>query len=218
MVVSAARPESNETTTDTKETTMTNHPSSRIRKRPARTETLTFPFDPTLMVEANRLYAAHDSAEADAVAAEKAGTAEATGLRAKADGAEAELRDFIATMPKVVFHLRSIGPNAVEKLMARPEHRPTPAQVAEHTKDGGKGEPAFNPDTFEPALIAACTATLEQPDTDAITDITADEIIDLFDAEGWGDLDKRSVFATCLTLANAGSLLPQDLVERLGKG
>lgn len=75
------------------------------------------------------------------------------------------------------FTFRCIGRAAYDALVDA--HQPTPAQRAE-AKARGVGEIAWNPDTFPPALIAAC---LTEPS------LTEADVTSMFNSENWNQAE-----------------------------
>lgn len=198
---------------------MSNTPS-KLRPRPGRTDTRTFPTEPDDSTELNRLRqtAAQARRDADAEGAKAA-------ARTAATKAEAAVDDFLASVPTVTFHLRSCGPKWAEKIQAK--HPPTPEQQEKHAADleamGEKFQPLpFDPDEFPPRLIARCVTrvvyTGDQPETVDGDDIEPEHIMAMFDEEGWSSLDAAELMFACQMLFQGSTALNRDLVERLGKG
>lgn len=196
---------------------MSNTPS-KLRKRPARQESLTFALDPNDSTALNRLQKAAN--EARAAADRPKSTAK---VKAEAREAEEALDAFLEGIDTVTFVLRSCGPRKAEKIMAK--HPATAEQIEKHQRDmeatgQGAGVLQFDPDAFPPALIAACLHRVEYSDGEVIDgdDLSADDIADMLAEEGWSSSDGAALFTVCETLAFAGSMLSRDLVDRLGKG
>lgn len=79
----------------------------------------------------------------------------------------------------VTFRFRGLGRNAYRRLQA--EHKPT------------EDDELFNPETFTPALLAACSL-------DPV--LTVDDVLDLFDAltEGQADQLTRAAYLACTSV------------------
>jgi hypothetical protein len=123
-------------------------------------------------------------------------------LEAAATAAEEALRqDGVETL---VF--RSIGRKAYDALVE--EYPPTEEQITEYRADNpqrdgspGKGKPAYNIETFAPALIAASCVEPE---------MTVEQVTELFD--GWTSVEIQELWVAALAVNT------QRRVVKLGKG
>lgn len=82
----------------------------------------------------------------------------------------------------VVFVFRAIGRPAFEDLTA--EHPPTKKQKDEAEKKGAE-EPAWNSETFPPALVAAA---LVEPK------LTEEEVLEIWNSDNWNDAELMALF------------------------
>lgn len=195
--------------------------NSRLVTRPGRTATLTFPADATDLDEYNELVTAAAEATQAHRRAKLTPDFDPTMLaRAAADEqrAKADLDRFVADMAKITIKVRSIGRHAYEKLAAK--HPPTSAEIDRFNEQtaatGERGFLAFG-ESFRPALIAASIVSIQGPDDpEPIGDLTADELDEFFDADGWTADDFTTLFATCRALVQARTLLDPALVASLG--
>lgn len=140
----------------------------------------------------------------------------------KLEAAEAERAALEAAIPTVTFHLRGIGPQAMEDLQAA--HPPTRDEKEKHKRDmaaNGERGPIpplqFSPKNFIPALMAACCTSIEFPDGVSITpDDTTDwdgEIKDLWDSDEFDTADMTMLATSVRMLDQRGSF-----VGEAGKG
>lgn len=86
----------------------------------------------------------------------------------------------------VEFTFRNIGRRRVEDLIL--DHLPTDKQI-QRAKDLGAGRPEYNPDTFPPALVAACLVSPK---------FTPDEIADMYESEDWSGGELDALFGTAM--------------------
>lgn len=102
------------------------------------------------------------------------------------DAAKAELEESSQT-----FTFKSIGRRAYEELML--DHAPTKDQIAEAKKTAGGGEPAFNTDTFPPALIfASCIDPM----------LTEEDVKEIWEGDSWSQNETTTLFVTALDANN----------------
>jgi hypothetical protein len=103
-----------------------------------------------------------------------------------------------------VFVFRGLRRDVLDRLLD--EHRPTKEQI-ESNKSKGLPVPDWNPDTFPPALCAACAVSPEH------VDLTIDDWKVIWhDAEEWNSAELQSIFAAAY---NANSSMR---VVDMGKG
>jgi hypothetical protein len=117
-------------------------------------------------------------------------------LEAEHDSLEAAVND--ATE---IFVFRGLRRDALDKLLDA--HRPTKAQT-EKNKEKGLPAPDWNPDTFPPALLAACCVSHDLSDDDW-------KVL-WHDADEWNSAELQSMFAAAY---NANSSMR---VVDMGKG
>lgn len=122
--------------------------------------------------------------------------AEKLELEAQVEKLRAEIEDDV-----VVFAFRSVGRLKYEELLE--ECKPTQKQKDDALTQG-LAEPAWNDDTFPPALMAA---SIVEPE-----DMTAEDIYDIWDSEDWNQAELASLFLAAIQ-ANA-----ERKVLDLGKG
>lgn len=88
------------------------------------------------------------------------------------------------------FTFKAIGRRAYEDLMM--DHLPTADQVVKAKKAGG-GEPAFNPDTFPPALIlASCVDPI----------LTEADVKEIWEGDEWSQNETTTLFMVALDANN----------------
>lgn len=200
---------------------------SRLKKRPGRSTTVTFPWSPDdaerhqqltsdLSRAKVRLEAAERRTDApdvagDVLAAEEAVTA-----------AEDALRAFYDDTATIVFHLRSCGSKAAEKLMlTHPPSADQQKRFADARRAAGDkpGLLQFDDESFPPALIAACCERVDVTGEDEpIVDVTADDLREMFDGQGWSTGDIETLFTHCQVLCQFATAIQRDQIDRLGKG
>lgn len=192
----------------------------KLRERGVRTEHVTFALNHDDTRELYRLQGAADRAT---ITAEAVG-ADAAAKRAATKAAKA-VDEYLASIPTVTFHLRSIGAQGVEDLMA--EHPPSDEQMDKaQAAAKAAGQPFVPPDydvkTFPPALVAASTTkvvyTGDDPETIDGATLTADDIAEQIAQPGWSETDTTILFGLCRSLTEATAIVARDLVERMGKG
>lgn len=205
---------------------------SRLKARPNRRTTVTFPYDPTDSDRYEQLAGAKIEArrhldDVDGLLSRPG--LEATDLQqmrgdatAALDAATAALDEYLASIPTITFNLASCGAKKAEKLLLA--HPPTDDQQARTQAalkaEGKRGVLQFNEDTFPPALIAACTTSIvitgDEPET--ITDVTAEDLTELFAEESWATGDVAELLTRCQVLAQVGTSIDRATLEHLGKG
>jgi hypothetical protein len=152
------------------------HQVTRIRPRPARTTELVFMFDPSETDRYQRLF----------------GVVNAAPDAAKREVAQAELDEFLQGVEVIRFRLRSVGARRLKELLAA--HPPTDERLR------------YNVDTFPPALIAESTVSYEQPGSDPILNVTAEDLVELF-GDGWSDADLALLTSSCEMLASGSTAI-----------
>jgi hypothetical protein len=185
-------------------------PLDRFTNRPARTESVTFPLDPT---DADRVREAREAvrrAERDATA--KPDDEAAVTALVEAEEAVAELLDSMIT---IRFDLVAIGPVRVEELMvAYPITKAQKAKALAEANGNPNQVQQFNVDTFPPALLAeAVTAVTASDDPDnPQTEVTEAQMIAMW-RSGLSVADRTILFQTAMLINQAPSA-----VDDLGKG
>ena len=195
----------------------------RLTNRPARVETLTKALDPndqSAILRAMRVrseaQAAFDKAKRVAAAAPGNQHAEAA-LKAAEEAltaAQTAHDELAARVVTFTMKLRAVPVPDMERLLI--EHRPTAQQkIAARALANGdpKAEPAFNPETYPPALVALSLVEITFSDDpgNPLRDLTADQIDKM--VAGWSDQDREDV----LDLVNAVSTMTTSVAD-LGKG
>jgi hypothetical protein len=121
---------------------------------------------------------------------------DASGVGAAATAARQELDEVSADLDKllvdkdektVTFRFKALSRDRYERLLAT--HQPTKEQRARTTALGGFLQ--WNPDTFPPALMAAC---LVDPD-----DLTADDVQAMFVDDEWNQAELEALFSAALS-------------------
>ncbi|MBO0863443.1 MAG: hypothetical protein J2P16_00015 [Mycobacterium sp.] len=138
----------------------------------------------------------------------------------KLDEAEAERSSLEASIETVTFHLKGIGPQAMEDLQAA--HPASRDEREKHKRDmlaNGEHNPPplqFSPKTFIPALMAATCTAIDFPDgtvTPEDVDDWAAEIKELWDSDTFDTAD-MTILATNLRLLDQRG----SYVGEAGKG
>lgn len=126
------------------------------------------------------------------VEATPATSSEYTGLKAEAESLRKQAEKLIGKLRDdgdvVRFTFRSIGSHAYDELVNT--HQPTEQQIADARKRG-HDRPAWNYDTFVPALVAA---SLESPE------LTLDEVIELYKSDDWNAAELSMLSTTALVV------------------
>lgn len=200
---------------------------SKLRKRPNRRTTVTFPYDPSdsdrhdelseKLAEAKRLVTGLESmpfeGPDDVLRMEKAKEAR--------DAAQEALDEYLRSIPLIRFHLVSCGAKRAEQIQH--EHPPTKDQLEKFKKEqaqaGKRGNTlAFDEDTFPAALIAACTASIEVDGEDEpAAQPSAEDIEGILDGDGWSDGDGWTLFNKCRVLTQLDTSIAREQIDRLGK-
>lgn len=192
--------------------------TSKLLRRKRRTTTVSFCVDPNEAPEVQRL---RGEVEVAKLRADKAQATDED--RDRLTAAEAALDTKLGEVDLVVFHLQALGAKANEKLTAK--HPPTDDQrreAIEAQKRMGVEKPrppAWNTDTYLPALIAAACTSIETP-TDTIPgdDVTVDLLDEMMADESWSPGDMEVLGAAALEVQTASGAINRDLVGRLGEG
>lgn len=161
-------------------------PLGLLKRRKPREVKLAICVDDDLADIAERAARARDDAEYRERAAPADETARDTAAEARtaADTAQADV-----DAATVVFTFRGIGAEAWGRLMD--EHAPTPEQTKRALERGQFGGLRFNPDTFQPAAIAAC-ATFDGPD--GPFPVPLDVVTGWYSDPAWSDGDLDTLF------------------------
>ncbi len=158
-----------------------------LSRKKAVTKTVAIALDPELAEELEEARRARDAAVSRANARSTDSEAQAQLWEAEELYAKAEQRlideDAIAH-----FTFRGIGRAAYDALVDA--HQPTPAHRAK-AKSLGMGEIAWNPDTFPPALVAAC---LVEPK------LTPDEMVALWGDDNWNQSELNAMLEAAITV------------------
>jgi hypothetical protein len=168
------------------------------RKKPI-TKTVAIALDPDLAEELEEARRGRDTAAARAGARANDSEAQAQLWEAEERLAQVEAR-MVDEEAVAYFTFRSIGRALYDALVD--EHQPTPAQRAK-AKSLGMGEIAWNPDTFPPALVAACLVT---------PPLTSDEMQALWRDDAWNQAELNAMLQAAVDVNGS-----RRTVE-LGKG
>ena len=126
-------------------------------------------------------------------------------LKADHDEKKAAYDEALANSSDIVveFQFRSIGRHKFEELITNSP--PTPKQKQQALKDN-EDEPAWNPDTFMPGLLAASIVTPE---------ISEEEMFELWDSEDWNMAELMSLFLAALQVNQTRKIV--DLGKESGQ-
>ncbi|MFV0496074.1 hypothetical protein [Mycobacterium sp.] len=195
---------------------------SRLTDRPSRTAVFKRPLDPADAVKVDELRGVEQKAQSRLTALKLRADKRPDDRRIDEEIFEADqnvaeaskaVADALESTVTFSIHLQSVPPVVIERIVN--ENEPTKEQRAKaRAANGGdpKAEPAFNPETFPMALIAAAVTKIEISDgqSDPITSITADSVRDMI--RGWPQGDQESLFVLVEKISLIGTG-----VEGLGK-
>lgn len=166
-----------------------------ISKKKAVTKTVAIPLDPGLAEELTKAKEERDNLARTAAIRDKDTDAAARLWQAEENVAQIEqqLRD---TDSVAYFKLRAIGRAAFDALVNA--HPPTSAQRAKAKSLGLGGEMAWNPDTFPPALVAACLVDPE---------MTEDQARLLWEDDSWNAAETQALMDAALEVNGTRSIV-----------
>jgi len=187
-------------------------PLDIFTNRPARTDTETFPVDPS---DADRLRKLKDAARKAKTRYE---TKPSDPNRIDAlEQTEKELAEHEASIRTITFHVQAVGDKRVEELMLA--YPPTKEQKTKARKEANgdpSAEPQFDEDRFAPALLAEAVTHIvdsDNPDTPQ-TDVTLEQMTAMWNAQtALSTADRVSLFTKAMMINQAPSS-----IEVLGKG
>jgi hypothetical protein len=129
-----------------------------------------------------------------------------TDAQDKVAALKAELEDLREELKPNCAHfvVRSLGRKEYDDL--QDAYPPTKEQVSDGKKQG-VGVPAFNPDTFPPAILGASLAlVVEEAGEDGAGQVevpfTEEQAIELWNSEEWNQAEIMGLFTVCLEVNN----------------
>ncbi len=162
-----------------------------LAKKPE-TRKVEVPLDPELAERYMDAKTRYDQAKRSSDAAPKDGdkAAEVERLREECDALRDELSPRMAR-----FVLRSVSPTEFEALKSA--NRPTEKQRTDYRKSGVEA-PEWNPDTFQPALVAAACIEVATPN-DTQEGLSGEDALKIWQSESWNVGVRNELFGAALS-------------------